>query len=147
MLNAAESIRQLKARNFRYVDTKQWDALRSLFTEEATLHFVQRTAEPESLDAGIARISQALVKDVVSVHQGVMPEIGFTIEDEASAIWAMKGILVFPSDRPNPFGCARLEGHGHYHERYVSREGHWRIASLRLERLLVEQVPLAVQGS
>lgn len=139
MLAAAEAIKALKARYFRYVDTKQWTALADLFTEDATIHFVETTDEPEPLAAAIARISGVLAPDVISVHHGVMPEITIISGEEAAGIWPMKDILVFPPDRPNPLGLRRLEGHGHYHERYVRRDGEWRIASLRLERLLVEQ--------
>lgn len=139
MLADAEAIRALKARYFRYVDTKQWAALADLFTEDATIHFVQRTDEPEALAVAIARISGTLQPGATSVHHGTMPEITILSEDEAAAIWSMTDILVFPEDRPNPLGLRRLEGHGHYHDRYVRRDGLWRIASLRLERLLVEQ--------
>ena len=33
-----EAIRQLKARYFRFVDTKQWDRWGDLFTEDAVFH-------------------------------------------------------------------------------------------------------------
>lgn len=141
MLAAGEAIRQLKARYFRFVDTKQWTALRGLFIDEATIHFVQRTDDPEPRDCAIARIASVLQPRVVSAHHGMLAEITFVSKDEATAIWAMKDILVFPDDEPNDFGWSRMEGHGHYHERYVRRSGEWRFASLRLERLLVETRP------
>ena len=37
-LEALEAIRRLKARYFRYVDTKQWDRFGELFCEDAELH-------------------------------------------------------------------------------------------------------------
>jgi 3-phenylpropionate/cinnamic acid dioxygenase small subunit len=33
-----EQIRQLKARYFRFLDTKQWEAWRGLFTDDFTAH-------------------------------------------------------------------------------------------------------------
>ena len=34
-----ENIKQLKARYFRFVDSKQWDALRDVFTDDAPVLF------------------------------------------------------------------------------------------------------------
>ena len=75
MLASAEAIKILKAHYFRWVDTKQWTQLAELFTEDATIHFTQRTDEPEPLAVAIARISETLQPGVISVHHGVMPEI------------------------------------------------------------------------
>jgi hypothetical protein len=140
-LVAIEAIKALKARYFRFVDTKDWDALRSLFVSGATLHFAHRTNEPEAAEMAISRISKILLPGVVSVHNGGIPEIDID-GDRATAIWPMSDLLVFPVDRPNPFGLARLHGYGHYHERYERRDGAWRIAALRLDRLHVDTVPL-----
>lgn len=140
-LAAIEALKVLKARYFRFVDTKDWHALRSLFLPGATLHFAHRTDEPEAAEMAISRISKILLPDVVSVHNGGIPEIDVD-GDRATAIWPMSDLLVFPVDRPNPFGLARLHGYGHYHECYERRDGAWRIASLRLDRLHVDTVPL-----
>ncbi|ODP38427.1 nuclear transport factor 2 family protein [Sphingomonas turrisvirgatae] len=140
-LAAIEAIKALKARYFRFVDTKDWDALRTLFLPGATLHFAHRTDDPETAEVAISRISQILFPGVVSVHSGGIPEI--EVEgDRATAVWPMSDLLVFPIDRLNPFGLARLHGYGYYRERYERRDGAWRIAALRLDRLHVETVPL-----
>lgn len=140
-LAAIEEIKALKARYFRFVDSKQWSALRALFLPEGTLHFVDRTDQPETADTAIARIAKILTPGVVSVHNGGIAEIEVA-GDTASAIWPMSDLIVFPVDRPNPFALARLHGFGHYHDRYERRDGIWRIAALRLDRLHVEIVPL-----
>lgn len=144
-LAAIEEIKALKARYFRFVDMKDWAALRDLFLSDATLHFVHRTDEPEPADIAISRIARVLVSDVVSVHNGGIPEIDVT-GDTATAIWPMSDLLIFPVDRPNLFGLARLHGFGHYLEDYERRNGVWRIAALRLDRLHVDTtlLPAAV---
>src|ERR1019366_1253533 len=38
-LIAIEEIKQLKARYFRYVDTKEWELLRTVFTHDCTFGF------------------------------------------------------------------------------------------------------------
>ena len=135
---AREQICILKARYFRFVDQKRWLELRALFTDDATMHFAERTEQPEPADVAIARIKAVLVPDVVSVHHGHMPEIEIEGPDIARAIWAMEDRLVFPSGRPNIVRADRLRGYGHYHETYRREQGGWRIATMRLERLLVE---------
>lgn len=146
MLAAAEEIRQIKARYFRFVDTKQWDCLRKLFTEDATLHFPERTVAPEKYDSCISRLSRLLGSDVVSIHEGGMADISILDEANAQAIWFMRDTIIFPEGRPNPFGIAKLAGAGHYHEHYRRCSRGWLIASLRLERLFVETVPLVQTG-
>lgn len=146
MLAAAEAIRQLKARYFRFVDARQWDCLRDLFTSDATLHFPERTTAPEGCDTCISRLSRLLPTDVISIHEGGMADISIFDESSAQAIWFMRDTIIFPTNRPNPFGVTRLQGAGHYHETYRRQSGTWRIASLRLDRLLVETVPLDQPG-
>ncbi|MHB9881313.1 nuclear transport factor 2 family protein [Pacificimonas sp. ICDLI1SI03] len=141
MLAAAEEIRQVKARYFRFVDTRRWDCLRELFTTDATLHFPERTAALEDCDTCISRFSSILAADVTSIHEGGMAEIGFFDETSAHAVSFMRDTIIFPEGRSNPFGVARLAGAGHYHETYQRCADGWRIASLRLERLFVETVP------
>ncbi|MEL7210720.1 MAG: nuclear transport factor 2 family protein, partial [Actinomycetota bacterium] len=55
------------------------------------------------------------------------PEI--TVDgDEATGIWAMTDLIVFPDG-------TRLDGAGHYHERYRRVDGRWLIDRSRLTRL------------
>lgn len=128
-----EQIEILKARYFRFLDTKDWDAWRDVFTPD--LH-----AEAEGLtfsdrDSFVGLVA-GLLEGVTSAHHGHLPEIDID-GDEATGIWAMADLLVFPGD-PAP----GIRGYGHYHERYRrGDDGRWRIASTVLTRLYVE--PLA----
>src|SRR5450759_257723 len=108
-----EEIKQLKARYFRLMDTKDWAGFTALFTDDAVLDA-----------AG-------------TVHHGHMPEITITGPDSATGIWAMFDYLTFPGDGP-PKG---LQGYGHYHEEYRRVDGSWRIQHVVLTRLRVD--PLA----
>ena len=69
-----ESIKQLKARYFRFIDTKQWEALRDVFTDDLQFYFESSTPTITSADAFVAFISERLAT-AVSVHHGHMPEI------------------------------------------------------------------------
>ena len=66
-----------------------------------------------------------------TVHHGHMPEIELTGPDSAAGVWAMSDYVEFASEGV-PVG---FRGYGHYHERYVKRDGAWRIAHMKLTRL------------
>lgn len=135
-----EAIRQLKARYFRFVDTKQWAELRNLFTGDARFEF-PGLGNFDSPEAGVGAIKQAL-GEATTVHHGHMPEIEIS-GDTASGIWAMDDLVVRGDDAsPIPGYPAEfqpgLHGYGHYHETYRREGDGWRIASLKLVRLHVE---------
>jgi hypothetical protein len=124
-----EAIKQLKARYFRLLDTKQWDAWRDVFSDDFTaevhggsIHEPIHFASPEELVAS----NRKILADVATVHHGHMPEISLTGPDTASGVWAMMDIVNLGDG---------FRGYGHYHEEYVKQGGRWRIRRLRLTRL------------
>ncbi len=129
-----EDIKQLKARYFRLMDTKDWAGFRELFTDDVVV-------DVSGDGAGVFRGRQAFLEmlvptlaDVVTVHHGHMPEIQITSATTASGIWAMEDRLTFPDGAP----IKSLNGFGHYHETYEKVDGSWRIASTRLARLRLD---------
>ena len=123
-----EEIKQLKARYFRLLDTKQWKEFGDVFTDDCALAngpiedgvVIGRDEIVAYVKRGVERLN--------TVHHGHMPEIEFTGPDSASGIWAM-----FDRLRADGF---ELDGWGHYHEEYRRcNDGRWRIASSRLTRL------------
>jgi ketosteroid isomerase-like protein len=136
-LEEIEAIKQLKARYFRFLDTKQWDRWGDLFTQDAILHHPANRATPlRGREEIVATVSTGLA-DRVTVHHGHMPEIELLGPGQAKGIWAMYDCLLGPT--PDGTGEARYEGYGHYIERYEKGEdGRWRIAHLHLHRLHLE---------
>jgi len=126
-----EAIKQLKARYFRTMDTKDWDAMRQVFTDEVSM---DTTASGGSVMTGadvcIAFLQRA-IGDVITVHHGHMPEIGLTSPTTATGIWAMEDMLRWPDGR-------ELHGYGHYEESYEKVDGAWRIKTLKLTRLRMD---------
>jgi uncharacterized protein (TIGR02246 family) len=123
-----EAIRQLKARYFRTMDTKDWNGMRRVFTDDAVIDTSEAGGSTiTGADAFMIFLEQTLA-DAVTVHQGHMPEITMTSPTTASGIWALNDIVIFPNG-------VRLDGYGHYHESYERVDGEWRIASSRLTRL------------
>ena len=126
-----EDIKQLKARYFRLMDTKDWEAWADVFTEDCTLDNGPSDQAPVTGRAAIVEYVSSHIQHMITVHHGHMPEIELTGEDTATGIWAMFDQLRTPD--------AWMDGFGHYHEEYRRCEdGRWRIASTRLSRLWVE---------
>ena len=74
-LFSIEEIKKLKARYFRFVDTKQWDALRNLFTPDATFDGEgSGMGQLDNLDAFVEAARSGLT-GCVSVHHGHCPII------------------------------------------------------------------------
>ncbi|WP_062121328.1 MULTISPECIES: nuclear transport factor 2 family protein [Sphingobium] len=140
-LVAIEEIKRLKARYFRLMDIKDWDGFSALFTEDAIFDVRGALEENPGPDqepiigrSAIVDYVSSGINPITSAHYGHMPEIDILSDDAATGIWALADILRMPAGAP----FARFYGYGHYHERYRRVEGLWKIASLRISRLLVE---------
>ena len=140
-LSAIEEISQLKARYFRYLDTKDWAGFEHLFSPEAIFDMRNGRGtdlDPDSIVRGAPAIRKFVsdaVAHLVTVHHGHTPEIEVLDADHAHAIWPMHDVLIAPDGIQAPF--KRLEGYGHYHETYERMDGRWLIQTLRLTRLHV----------
>ena len=134
-LRAIEAIRQLKARYFRCMDTKDWDGLLAVFAPDAVLDHTE--AEMNHTVTGNAEIAASIrqaIQDVTTVHHGHMAEIEILSATEARGVWAMEDMLWWPEDGP----IKSLHGYGHYHEEYRCIDGEWKIYLNRLTRLRLD---------
>ena len=123
-----EAIKQLKARYFRTLDTRDWAAFRAVFADDVVIDTTESGGElVTGADAFLAYLGQTL-DGTTTVHQGHMPEIELTSDTTATGIWALHDIVMWP-------GGMRLDGFGHYHETYVKTADGWRIQSSKLTRL------------
>ena len=129
-LSEIEAIKQLKAQYCRYLDTKQWDAWRGLFTDD----FVSDTsasggAVVSGADAFVAFVRSTLGKrSQPTVHQVHAPEIELTSATTATGVWALNDVVRLAPG-------INLNGYGHYHETYEKIDGRWRIKTSELTRL------------
>lgn len=132
-LAAIEDIRQLKARYYRCMDTKDWGGFRDVFADDGEMDM-----RAEAGDAGLVCGKQAIadfvrgaIDTVVTAHHGHMSEIEVTSPATATGIWAMEDELWWPEG-------AHMHGWGHYHETYTRAPDGWRIQTLTLTRLRVD---------
>lgn len=146
-LLAIEDIKQLKARYFRGLDTKDWELYAGVFADDARIDVrgSADSSEGEAKSAIDGFNNEAMITDgtamaafvaritggTVTAHHGHMPEIDILSPTSAKGIWAMEDRLWQP-----PGALARLmHGWGHYHETYEKRGGRWFITGMRITKL------------
>ena len=137
-LDAIEEIKQLKARYFRCMDTKDWDGFTSVFAPDARMDVTGELGDGAPDGAGvttgnreIAAFVRASIDEVTTAHHGHTAEIDVTSPTSATGIWAMEDHLWWPEGSP----ISRMHGYGHYRETYEKIDGRWLITSTTLTRL------------
>ena len=131
-----EAIRNLKARYFRFLDTKDWAGWTSVFEPEFEHEMVmEQLSHKGSREDFVKFVSEALT-GVVTVHHGHNPEIELMSPTTAKAIWPFVDRLKPGPDAPP--NAPELVGYGHYHETYVKSAVGWRIKTQRVTRLRMD---------
>lgn len=126
-----EAIKQLKARYFRLMDTKDWDGMGTVFADDVDIDVRDEGGgHTHSVDEYMPFLRDVLA-DVITVHHGHAPEIELTSPSTATGIWALEDQLWWPDGAP----VKHMHGYGHYHETYEKTDGTWRIKTMRITRL------------
>jgi hypothetical protein len=147
-LIAIEAIKQLKARYFRTMDTRDFKAMKEVFARDIRFDcsegffYTPLGGEPvgsvgpvtEGRDAVMAWIEHSM-SGFTSVHHGHCHEITIDSETEAHGVIAMHDIIRAP-DRTTEL----IVGMGHYWEKYRVEDGAWRIAETKLTRLFNDTI-------
>jgi hypothetical protein len=139
-LVAVEQIKQLKARYFRCLDTKDWDGFADVFAPDAEMDMSGETGDAGGIVRGrseIVAFVRSAIESVQTVHHGHTPEIDVRSATTAIGTWAMEDMLRWPEGGPR----RSLHGYGHYHETYERIEGQWHIKTITLTRLRVDTEP------
>ncbi|SLK00081.1 nuclear transport factor 2 family protein [Novosphingobium mathurense] len=146
-LLAIEEIKQLKSRYFRYMDTKDWVNLRTVFADDAVFDARASLSVDGKGEGGRAAdsndwvyeggdvITQFIVGAVETsrtVHHGHCHEVDILSADTARGVIAMEDQIWDESGT-----VLTLHGCGHYHETYRRQDGQWRIQTSRISRLYV----------
>lgn len=150
-LVAIEAIKNVKARYWYCMDTKDWAGLLAVFTDDAifdmradrAFHRGERGAledlEPieaavTSGDKGLTIGAEAItnwIREAVetwkTVHHGHAPIIEVDAPDHGTGIWPLMDYI--------DDGASALKGYGHYHEEYLRVGDRWLISKLQLTRI------------
>lgn len=142
---ASFEISQFKARYWRAMDLRDWDAYGEFFTPDAVFDVSGEPAAfakagkpaPEGDFNLIWKGREEIVKVVAqsyigvdSCHHGHVHEFELTSPTTAKVIWHFEDILVY-ADRKG------YRGYGYYHDTYVKLDGRWWIETTRLDRLFI----------
>lgn len=137
-------ILEVKARYFRYLDTKQWDKLRTVFTDDATFDgFSSLWADMNDPNTFINQAQQHFSSEVISVHHGHMAEISLVEPNTARGIWSMEDYVTWPADGRSYRGYTLsnqwgIKGYGHYEDEFKLVNNQWLISKLRLTRIRID---------
>ncbi len=145
-LLAIDDIRNLKARYWRAVDSKDKVLLRSVFTDDAITDF-RDDAPPDAnthmlmqdIDGFIGQV-MAVLAGVTTAHHGFAPEITVHSADHATAIWPMQDFL-WVEDPASVLPFSALRGFGHYHDTYRRTADGWKISATKLARIRIDTDP------
>jgi len=139
MSDDVEAIKQLKARYFRLIDTKDWDGLVAVFTDDVEIDVSGEGGGVTRGATEFVSFLQSVIGNAITVHHGHTPEIAVTSPTTATGIWALEDQLWWPEGGP----IDHLHGFGHYHETYEKTDAGWQIKSLTITRLhrLLEPPP------
>ena len=130
-----EQVKLLKTRYCRFLDTRQWDAMRALFTDDA--RFEGLAAAPDGSDADtFVKGLAARFDTAVSAHHVHSPEVSFLSETTARAIWPLSDYIEWaaPIGLPGAPEARGYYGYGLYEEEYRKVDGEWKICFVRLIR-------------
>jgi uncharacterized protein (TIGR02246 family) len=133
-MDDVEAIKQLKGRYCRTMDTKDWAAMRQVFTDDVEMDTTASGGEVVNGADVFMSYLLGVIGDVITVHHCHMPEIQLASPTSASGVWAMEDMLRWPDG-------TELHGYGHYRETYEKVDGEWRIKRSELTRLRMDFTP------
>ncbi|HLX89214.1 MAG TPA: nuclear transport factor 2 family protein [Acidimicrobiales bacterium] len=129
-----DEIIRLKHAYFRLLDTKRFDELGTLLTEDATSSYDSGQLSFEGRDAIVAFLGDSLGDlGFVTMHHGHHPEITLTSPSSATGRWYLEDRLVIVA---HDF---ELHGTALYRDEYRKVDGHWRISHTGYDRIFEER--------
>jgi hypothetical protein len=120
-----ERIRQLKYKNLRHLDLKQWDEMAKTFSADATTGWLDGKIVLNGRDAIMAFLEATPFADgdsVITVHQCASMEIEFLSEEHAKATSRLYNPMLFKQDSQLHLLLA------FYHDEFKRVDGEWRIS-------------------
>ena len=132
-LTALHEIRELKAQYAFFLDTKNWEGFRQLFTDD----MVGKFGEGPEIVGGerFAELAAEAAETATTVHHFHEPILQLTSATTATASWPVFAYLSYP-DGSQP----TTQNYGHYHERYRLTDDGWRITYLHTTFLITDDV-------
>ena len=137
ILIETEALKNLKARYFRLLDTKDWTGWTQVWAPEIDHEMPQEGQKHQGSREDFVKFVAMALDGVITAHHGHTCEIEVTSPTTARAIWAFQDYLTPAPDAP-PQAPAMI-GFGHYHETYVKSEAGWQIRTQKITRLRIDR--------
>ncbi|WP_157215461.1 nuclear transport factor 2 family protein [Flavisphingomonas formosensis] len=137
-LSDLEEIKQLKSRYCRATDLCDVAMLRALFTPDVTVDYRggAYTAICRGVDEMLDFLLNAHHSEMITMHHAHLPDIAFTGPDSAEGTWYCEDFHISLDRREITMGCLI------YRDRYVRRDGVWKISSTSYDRVWEAFEPL-----
>lgn len=135
-LVAVEAITRLKHAYLRCLDTKRWDELAELLTDDVTCAYGGGAYTFTGRDAVMRFLVEAMGRtSMLTSHTVHHPEITLEGPDAARGTWALRDEVL------DLEAGIRIRGAAFYDDRYRLLDGSWRIAHTGYRRLFEELEP------
>ena len=125
-LVALEEIKQVKARYFRCMDTKDWAGFEAVFTPDATADY---SSEGDAKDwsatgaSAVVALVRKAVGPAITVHHGHMAEVEVVSPTAAKGIFAMEDLIWWPEgSKRKTLRILTAEDGGTYHAQADNRQ-------------------------
>ena len=123
-LTEIESIKQLKYKYFRCLDSKRWAELADCFVPEATSSYDGGKYSFQGRDQIVGFLERALGRPtMITMHHGHHPEIALTSPTSATGTWYLEDQVIDAQRNTS------LRGAAFYQDAYVKRDGAWKLLS------------------
>ncbi|MFE5838800.1 nuclear transport factor 2 family protein [Arthrobacter sp. NPDC056493] len=135
------AISDLKARYFLYVDSKRWDLVPGLFTDNA--RFTGYAFNVAGTTKEFVAALSAFLDSARSHHSATMPRFQPIAADVVRAVWTMNDYVTWEPDSriyknvrvPGMYG---IRGYGLYQDEYLRTPAGWRISFSGLVRTRID---------
>ncbi|MHB8438040.1 MAG: nuclear transport factor 2 family protein [Acidimicrobiales bacterium] len=124
-----EAIRILKYRYLRLLDTKQFEALGELLTDDVTTAYQSGVLRHRGRSEVVGFLDQSLGAGLVTMHTCHHPEITLTSSDTATGVWYLEDLVIVPGQD------YELHGTAVYRDEYRRESGGWRISHTGYDRI------------
>ncbi len=139
-LVAIELIKRLKYRYIRCLDLKLFDEIGDCFVDDATASYGGGAYTFEGRDAIVDFLRRSMsATTMLTSHKVHQPEIEFTDATSATGTWALDDTVLLTD-----MGLT-VRGAAYYTDRYVIRDGEWRIQHTGYKRVYEELAPRAAE--
>jgi hypothetical protein len=132
-LEEIESIKKLKYKYFRCLDSKRWAELADCFAPDASAAYDGGKYSFQGRAQILGFLEGALGKPtMITLHQGHHPEIELTSPTTATGIWYLEDQVIDAKRNTT------LRGAAFYHDEYVKQGGAWKLQSTGYVRTFEE---------